>query len=225
MTKPTRKRSGNKPASEVSAISSPVVTSQIDTSAAKRSTKSKKRVLEKDADVVEKPAEKRKKAETARPVEKRKRAEKSVPSKEYDDVEDEDTDRQYWLMKAEPESRIEKGRDVKFSIDDLAAKTEPEAWDGEFHLYSSCNRKTLDSRLTYYRCQKPFGFVDLYTLEFMFSNPETARNNMRAMMKGDLAFFYHSNCKIPGIAGIMEIVQEHSIDGKFACLFKIVCCA
>ena len=35
-------------------------------------------------------------------------------------------------MKAEPESRLEKGYDVKFSIDDLAARTEPEAWDGEF---------------------------------------------------------------------------------------------
>ena len=34
-------------------------------------------------------------------------------------------------MKAEPESRLEKGVDVKFSIDDLAAKEEPEAWDGE----------------------------------------------------------------------------------------------
>ena len=41
-----------------------------------------------------------------------------------------DLDVQYWLMKAEPDSRIEKGHDVKFSIDDLAAKTEPEAWDG-----------------------------------------------------------------------------------------------
>ncbi|TAQ87605.1 hypothetical protein B7494_g4039, partial [Chlorociboria aeruginascens] len=38
-------------------------------------------------------------------------------------------DRQYWLMKAEPESRLEKGHDIKFSIDDLAAKTEPEPWD------------------------------------------------------------------------------------------------
>ena len=36
----------------------------------------------------------------------------------------------YWLMKAEPESRIEKGKDVKFSIDDLEAATEPEGWDG-----------------------------------------------------------------------------------------------
>lgn len=37
---------------------------------------------------------------------------------------------------------------------------------------------------------------------------------MRAMRKGDLAFFYHSNCKVPGIVGIMEIVREHSIDGE-----------
>lgn len=37
---------------------------------------------------------------------------------------------------------------------------------------------------------------------------------MRLMMKGDLAFFYHSNCKVPGIVGIMEVVQEHSVDGK-----------
>ena len=36
----------------------------------------------------------------------------------------------YWLMKAEPESRIEKGKDVKFSIDDLEAAKEPEGWDG-----------------------------------------------------------------------------------------------
>lgn len=40
----------------------------------------------------------------------------------------------------------------------------------------------------------------------------TARNNLRAMKKGDLAFFYHSNCKEPGIVGTMEIVQEHSPD-------------
>lgn len=37
-------------------------------------------------------------------------------------------------MKAEPESRIEKGKDIKFSIDDLAAKTDPEPWDGK-HLH------------------------------------------------------------------------------------------
>ena len=36
-----------------------------------------------------------------------------------------------------------------------------------------------------------------------------ARNMMRDdMKKGDLAFFYHSNCKEPGITGIMKIVRE-----------------
>lgn len=36
-----------------------------------------------------------------------------------------------------------------------------------------------------------------------------ARNFMRkGMARGDLAFFYHSNCEEPGIAGIVEIVRE-----------------
>lgn len=35
------------------------------------------------------------------------------------------------------------------------------------------------------------------------------------MKKGDYAFFYHSNCKQPGIVGIMEIVREHSVDGVY----------
>ena len=36
-----------------------------------------------------------------------------------------------------------------------------------------------------------------------------ARNMMRNdIKKGDLAFLYHSSCKEPGIAGIMEIVRE-----------------
>ncbi|KAH0494543.1 hypothetical protein TgHK011_001160 [Trichoderma gracile] len=41
-----------------------------------------------------------------------------------------------------------------------------------------------------------------------------ARNNMRNMNAGDKAFFYHSNCKEPGIAGIMEIVKEFSEDSN-----------
>ncbi|KAL7619356.1 hypothetical protein AAE478_009893 [Parahypoxylon ruwenzoriense] len=80
----------------------------------------------------------------------------------------------YWLMKAEPESRFENGVDVKFSIDDLASRTEPEPWDG----------------------------IRNYV----------ARNNLRAMKEGDVAFFYHSNCKEPGVVGTMEIVREHSPD-------------
>ncbi|KAK6000232.1 hypothetical protein QM012_003864 [Aureobasidium pullulans] len=88
-------------------------------------------------------------------------------------------DRSYWLMKAEPESRIEKNAngddvDVKFSIDDLRSRTEPEPWEG-------------------------------------IRNAQ-AQNNMKAMKVGDLAFFYESNCKKPGIVGIMEIVKEASPD-------------
>ncbi|OJJ44567.1 hypothetical protein ASPZODRAFT_134653 [Penicilliopsis zonata CBS 506.65] len=90
-------------------------------------------------------------------------------------VDSDASGRSYWLMKAEPESRFEKGVDVKFSIDDLRNATEPEAWDG-------------------------------------VRNP-VARNLMRNMKKGDHAFFYHSNCKTPGIVGLMEIVREHSVDG------------
>src|ERR1700723_90782 len=36
-----------------------------------------------------------------------------------------------------------------------------------------------------------------------------ARNMLRdSMKKGDLAFFYHSSCDVPGIAGIISIVKE-----------------
>jgi predicted RNA-binding protein with PUA-like domain len=36
-----------------------------------------------------------------------------------------------------------------------------------------------------------------------------ARNMMRdEMKKGDQVFFYHSNCKVPGIVGIAEVVRE-----------------
>lgn len=36
-----------------------------------------------------------------------------------------------------------------------------------------------------------------------------ARNYIRDQMKiGDLAFFYHSNCKPPGIVGITEVVSK-----------------
>jgi predicted RNA-binding protein with PUA-like domain len=36
-----------------------------------------------------------------------------------------------------------------------------------------------------------------------------ARNMMRDQMKkGDLAFFYHSNCDEPGIVGIMSVAKE-----------------
>ncbi|XP_007450459.1 PREDICTED: thymocyte nuclear protein 1 isoform X3 [Lipotes vexillifer] len=76
-----------------------------------------------------------------------------------------------WLMKSEPESRLEKGVDVKFSIEDLRAQPKQTAcWDG----------------------------VRNYQ----------ARNFLRAMKLQEEAFFYHSNCREPGIAGLMKIVKE-----------------
>ena len=35
-----------------------------------------------------------------------------------------------------------------------------------------------------------------------------ARNYMRQMEPGDLAFFYHSSCEVPGVYGIMEIATR-----------------
>lgn len=40
-----------------------------------------------------------------------------------------------------------------------------------------------------------------------------ARNMMRDdMRKGDLVFFYHSNCDVPGIVGIAEVIREGYVD-------------
>ena len=39
-----------------------------------------------------------------------------------------------------------------------------------------------------------------------------ARNFMRTMKDGDKAFFYHSNCKPPGIVGLMKIVDTGLVD-------------
>ncbi|KAM0326330.1 hypothetical protein ACHAQA_006930 [Verticillium albo-atrum] len=85
----------------------------------------------------------------------------------------------FWLMKSEPDVRVEDGYEIKFSIDDLGARKAPEGWDG----------------------------IRNYV----------ARNNLRQMKKGDKAFFYHSNCKEPGVVGIMTIVKEHSPDWN-ACI-------
>ncbi|GJQ09972.1 hypothetical protein GpartN1_g1763.t1 [Galdieria partita] len=79
--------------------------------------------------------------------------------------------RQFFLLKSEPESRLEKGVDVRFSIQDLENEPDQSAtWDG----------------------------VRNYQ----------ARNILKSMKVGDLAFFYHSNCKEPGIVGVVRITKE-----------------
>jgi predicted RNA-binding protein with PUA-like domain len=39
-----------------------------------------------------------------------------------------------------------------------------------------------------------------------------ARNFLKAMHRGDRAFFYHSNAKPPGIAGLVEVVESMVVD-------------
>ena len=62
---------------------------------------------------------------------------------------------------------------------------------------------------------------DAYSIETLEREKETiwdgirnyqARNFMRKMEIGDQAFFYHSNCKPPGIVGLMEIISKNIID-------------
>ena len=62
---------------------------------------------------------------------------------------------------------------------------------------------------------------DAYSIETLEKERETiwdgirnyqARNFMRKMEIGDKAFFYHSNCKPPGIVGLMEVVSKNIID-------------
>ncbi|KAK9240181.1 PUA-like domain-containing protein [Lipomyces kononenkoae] len=82
-------------------------------------------------------------------------------------------EKSYWLFKAEPESRIVDGVDVRFSFEDLRREGQA-SWDG-------------------------------------VRNYE-ARNCMQRMNVGDLGFFYHSNCKTPGIVGILKVCKEAYID-------------
>jgi predicted RNA-binding protein with PUA-like domain len=60
---------------------------------------------------------------------------------------------------------------------------------------------------------------DVFSLEHLQARPAKtatwdgvrnfqARNFLRAMKRGDLAFFYHSSCAEPGVAGVVEIVKE-----------------
>lgn len=60
---------------------------------------------------------------------------------------------------------------------------------------------------------------DVFSIDDLASRPKEtepwdgvrshqAKKVMQSMRPGDLAFFYHSNAKPPGIVGVMEIVRE-----------------
>ena len=74
--------------------------------------------------------------------------------------------------------------------------TEPNYWlmKSEPHAYSIDNLKN-----------------DVVTLWDGIRNYQ-ARNFMRKMNKGDKVFFYHSNCRPPGIVGLMEVIDLNIVD-------------
>ncbi len=49
-----------------------------------------------------------------------------------------------------------------------------------------------------------------------------ARNFMRKMNIGDKVFFYHSNCKPPGIVGLMEVIDDCSLKNRINLFFKVL---
>ncbi|MEM6519761.1 MAG: EVE domain-containing protein [Cyanobacteria bacterium P01_C01_bin.70] len=62
---------------------------------------------------------------------------------------------------------------------------------------------------------------DVYSIADLERDPEEiwdgvrnyqARNFLREMAVGDLAFFYHSNTKPPGIVGLMKIIEADIVD-------------
>lgn len=62
---------------------------------------------------------------------------------------------------------------------------------------------------------------DVYSLDDLAREGETlwdgvrnyqARNYLQSMQVGDHAFFYHSNCKPPGIVGLMAIAATQVVD-------------
>jgi predicted RNA-binding protein with PUA-like domain len=117
--------------------------------------------------VEEVPVKKTKKASTKEPKAEAKGKAKASPSKKKPAAIP--VSAGYYLMKAEAESRMHNGKDVRFSIDDFEA-IQTSAWDGVRNF--------------------------------------VARNHMRSMKLGDKVLFYHSNCKVPGVAGLAEVSKE-----------------
>jgi predicted RNA-binding protein with PUA-like domain len=132
----------------------------------KRNTR-KKRVAEESIEENE-----QKKTTLSAKVAKLNTEEKDVVVKSSDNNKDGIS---YWLMKSEPESRIENGHEMKFSFEDLKANKDQTTWWDGVRNYE-------------------------------------ARNHMKSMKIGDNAFFYHSNCKNPGIIGIVKVCKEAYVD-------------
>jgi len=119
------------------------------------------------------------------------------------------------LKQAEPDSRIEKGVDVKFSIDDF------EKCKVSSLFYTLGRSEVQDERFALRRFPhgKEYGMrsllsttrysgVDIEGSRHVYSNHQ-AKNFLKSQMKLDhLCLFYASNTKVPGVTGIAKVVKE-----------------
>ncbi|KAJ6256723.1 hypothetical protein Dda_8590 [Drechslerella dactyloides] len=157
------------------------------------------------------------------------KAESSTGASSTAVVKEEDGERQargspgFWLMKSEPNV---------FSYDDLCKHDGPAGWDGVrnhvakvglslSHAYGTIPMSTvapfpplsLSSYLSFVKTshfkQEQCPYPDVLVIHRHFTE---VTNHLRSMKLGDKAFFYHSNCKEPGIVGLMEIIREASVD-------------
>lgn len=119
--------------------------------------------------------------------------------------------KRYFLMKSEPETRMQDGQDMKFSIQDLAklpARTADDGHQLEPQVSTRlCTTCLAGDHVDPSNNTHPHPHV-LQTDHWDGVRNYGARNVMKEMRVGDTAFFYHSNCKTPGIAGTVTIVRE-----------------
>ncbi|XP_075765505.1 thymocyte nuclear protein 1-like isoform X1 [Pelodiscus sinensis] len=126
----------------------------------------------------------------------------------------------HWLMKSEPESRLKLLTRILWSSNIhgpawmLTAQSPSggpaaEIAAGPARLWAARSELTVGPS----RAWQQFGIEELKTQPNQTAcwdgvRNYQARNFMRDMKVGQEAFFYHSNCKEPGIAGIIKIVKE-----------------
>lgn len=107
------------------------------------------------------------------------------------DEEDEEDERQYWLMKVDTTIRIANAMHGLYQpLSLLKRAEEPRPFVGVRNIA---------------------GLQTLSSAQFLWLT-NSARNNLRAMKLGDLAFFYDDTLNVPGIVGVVSIAREHSID-------------
>lgn len=93
---------------------------------------------------------------------------------------------------------------LQFGIEDLKALPDQTGcWDGVRNYQVRALRSALG------HSRDPGLVIQPCAVTVLYANIGLqARNFMRQMKEGQLAFFYHSNCKEPGIAGVMKVGSQ-----------------